>query len=81
VADLDEVWVLDVVDDDAAAETPGERRRDNPELLEVALAESPGKSSGHKQGLVLDRDADPAELVDDAADRRLPRVVLRGRDR
>jgi hypothetical protein len=79
--DLDQAGILDVVDHHPAAEAPGERRRDDPELLEVALAEPSRKSSRNEQGLVLDRDAGSPELIDDGADRRSPRVVLRGRDR
>ena len=79
--DLDQAGVLDVVDYDPAAEASGELRRDDPELLEVALAEPPCKSSRNEEGLVLDRDAGSPELVDDGADRRSPRVVLGGRDR
>ena len=79
--DLDQAGVLDVVDHDPAAEASGELRRDDPELLEVALAEPPCKSSRNEEGLVLDRDAGSPELVDDGADRRSPRVVLGGRDR
>ena len=79
--DLDQAWILDIVDHDPAAETPGKLRRDDPELLEVPFAEPSCKSSGNEQGLVLDRDAGSPELVDHGAHRRSPRVVLGSRDR
>ena len=79
--DLDQIRVLDVVDHDRAPEAASELRRDDPQLLEVALGEPAGKPTCEEQGLVLDRDACAPELVDDGPDRLSSGVVVRGRDR
>ena len=79
--DLDQGGVLDVVDHDPAAKTTSELRRDDSELLEAAVHEPSCETSCNEKGLVLHGDSGSPELVDDGADRRSPRIVLRGRDR
>ena len=74
-----EAGVLRVVNDDVSVEPARELARD--ETLELPLRRAPGEPARDEDGLVAARDAEALELVDDGADRELPRVGLRPRDR
>src|SRR5207248_10064244 len=76
---LDERRILGVVHLDRPAELEREVRRD--ELLELAAAGAAREPARDQDRLTFDGNADARQLVHGRLERRLPRIVLRARQR
>src|SRR5207248_157748 len=78
-AELDQLRILHVVDDDLAPEPECDVRRD--ELLELAAARLPREPRRDDERLALDRDARLPQGVECGAERLAPRIVVRAWNR